>query len=90
MLVSVVSRGEGCLTELARVAANAREVDALNMILNMLLSVIDLSTNVAFIFGASASIVHKLVYVRKQKLSAWKLKQFNTYFKEFIARCDAL
>ena len=64
MLVSVVSRGENCFTKFARIARDAREVNALNVVLNVLFSVVDLATYVAPILSRTQTVsFHKSLYV---------------------------
>ena len=77
MFVPVISRCENGLTEAAGIAGDAREVDALKVILNVLLPVVHFSTKVAFKAVHTTSLLQKPLYMQLQLLPACKSEKFK-------------
>ena len=77
MFIPVISRCENRFTKAAGIAGDAREVDALKVILNVLLPVIHFSTQVAFKAVHTTPLLQKPLYMQLQLLSACKSEQFK-------------
>ena len=63
MFIPVISRCENRFTIAAGIAGDAREVDALKVILNVLLPVIHFSTQVAFKAVHTTPLLQKPLYM---------------------------
>ena len=78
MFVPVVPECENRFAKAARIAGDAGEVDALQVILNVLLPIVHFATEGASKSVHTASLLHKLLNMQLQLLSvAWKSEQFK-------------
>ena len=79
VFVPVISRCENGFTKATRIAGDAGEVDALQVILNVLLPIVHFATEGAPKTVHTASLLHKLLNMQLQLLSvAWKSEQFKS------------
>ena len=77
MFVPVISRCENSFTKAARIAGDAGEVDAFEVILNVLFPVIHFATQAALKAVDTTALLQKPLYMQLQLLSACKSEQFK-------------